>query len=99
MLPERLERKPRAVVSKYSPWHELLRLTFGEEVVCQDCGGRLRLIALVKKEETIQAVLRALRLATGPPQVANPGRPDSSEEGLENGGEGEGADWPEYSDG
>jgi hypothetical protein len=30
-----------------------------EEVVCPDCGGRLHLIALVKKEGTIRALLKA----------------------------------------
>lgn len=53
----------------------LLRRTFGEEVTCPDCGGRLRLIALVKKEETILALLKALHLpteATGPPEMAKP---------------------------
>ena len=49
----------------------LLRRTFGEEVVRPDCGGRLRLIALVKKEETIETLLTAVQLptqATGPPE-------------------------------
>jgi len=64
----------------------LLRRTFGEEVVCPDCGGRLRLIALVKKEETIQTLLSAMQLltqATGPPGMAKSELPDSDVMELE----------------
>lgn len=69
--------------------------------MCPDCGGRLRLIALVKKEETVQALLTAMRLstqATGPPERAKsePVEPEALE--LEWSGEGESADWPEYPD-
>ena len=60
----------------------LLRRTYGEEVACPDCGGRLRLNALVKKEETIQALLKAMHLlnqTTGPSEVEKPKPPDSPE--------------------
>lgn len=85
----------------YIPWYELLRRTFGEEVVCPDCGGKLRLIALVKKEETIQALLKARHLptqATGPPERAQPEPVATEPLELEWSGEGESADWPEYPD-
>ncbi len=93
--------KPKSGGRRYIPWYELLRRTFGEEVVCPDCGGRLRLIALVKKEETIQALLKALHLptqATGPPERAKPEPATTEPLELEWSGEGESADWPEYPD-
>lgn len=60
------EKKPKAA-SKYIPWHELLQRTFGDEIVCPQCGGALRLIALVKAERAIQTILTAMHLPTGPP--------------------------------
>jgi hypothetical protein len=79
----------------------LLRRTFGEAVVCPDCGGRLRLIALVKKEETVQTLLSAMQLptqATGPPERAKPEPAETEALELEWSGGGESADWPEYPD-
>jgi hypothetical protein len=34
------ETKPKPGGHRYIPWHELLRRTFGEEVVCPECGGQ-----------------------------------------------------------
>ncbi|MEO6096273.1 MAG: transposase [Fibrobacteria bacterium] len=81
-----------AVRSRYIPWKELLRRTFGSEVVCPDCGGRLRLVALVKTEASIQMLLAAFHLPTGPPKVAAAEQPPG-EEGLEWRGEVGEADW------
>jgi hypothetical protein len=75
----------------------LLRRIFDEEVQCPDCGGRLRLIALVKMEETSQALLSVLHLLTGPPKVLDRVPPDASQEEFEVVGEGESTDWPEFS--
>jgi hypothetical protein len=36
---------------------------------CPDCGGKLKLIALVKTKESIQEILTAMHLPTGPPKV------------------------------
>lgn len=47
--------------SWYILWHELLRRTFGEEVKCPNRGGRLPLIALVKKEEARRGKARKNR--------------------------------------
>jgi hypothetical protein len=47
---------------RYIPWAELLRRTFAIDVVCQRCGGALRLIALVKTEATIRTILTAMGL-------------------------------------
>ena len=67
--------------------------------MCPHCGGRLRLIALVKTEETIRAVLPAMRLPKGPPGVKL--RPPETHEGETEWREddpGETTDWPEYPD-
>ena len=68
--PEVTPPKPR----QYIPWHELLRRTFGSEIVCPNCGGALRLIALVKTERTIQAMLMGMGIqqvfhSPGPPKA------------------------------
>ena len=61
--------------SRYIPWAELLRRTWGIDVLeCHTCGGRLRLIALVKTEATIKKILAAMGLPTEPPQP-HPARP------------------------
>ena len=35
----------------------LLRRTFGSEIVCPNCGGAIRLMALLKTERTIKTIL------------------------------------------
>ena len=60
-----------ARTSKYISWHELLRRTFGIDVVCSRCHGPLRLIALVKEAATIAKILGAKGLDTTPPQLAS----------------------------
>jgi hypothetical protein len=55
----------------------------------------------VKREETIQALLTAMRLpshATGPPERAKSEPVETETLELEWSGEGESADWPEYPD-
>ena len=47
----------------------LLRRTFGSEIVCPNCGGAIRLMALVKTERTIQTILFGMGFPTGPPKV------------------------------
>jgi hypothetical protein len=59
---------------RYIPWAELLRRTFAIDLVCQRCGGDLRLIALVKTEEVIRKILTAMGLPAAPPLV-HPARP------------------------
>jgi hypothetical protein len=98
-----------SVFASNSKWRRLIipktevMTANGAEARCPDCGGKLKLIALVKTEETIQSILSAMHLPTGPPKVVKPRPPETSathEEGIEwdVGGEGENADWPEYPD-
>ena len=54
--------------SRYIPWAELVRRTFGFEIVCDKCHGQLRLIALVKSYEVAQKVLTAMHLPTEAPE-------------------------------
>jgi hypothetical protein len=56
--------------SKYIPWRELLRRTFGIEVKCSKCASDLRLVALVKTEATIKRILGAMGLPTEAPTPA-----------------------------
>ena len=78
------ENKTKAAARRrYIPWYELLRRTFGSEVLCPVCDGTLRLIALVKKEETIITILTAMHMPTGPPKVQTAQSPVGEEEELE----------------
>ena len=53
------------------------------------------MIGLVKTERTIQTLLAAMHLPTGPPKVVAPGLERSDDEGLEWSGGGETTDWPD----
>jgi hypothetical protein len=66
-----------ASTSKYIPWAELLRKTFGFEIVCQKCHSQLRLIALVKTEAVAQKILKAMHLPTEIPELHPARRPRS----------------------
>ena len=68
--------------SKYIAWSELLRRTFGIDVVRPRCRGHLRLIALVKEQATIAKILGAMGLATAPPPIA-PARPPPRQHELD----------------
>jgi hypothetical protein len=59
---------------KYIRWSELLRRVFGIEVVCGKCRNPVRLIALIKTEETAKKILAAMHLPTEVPQL-HPARP------------------------
>jgi hypothetical protein len=60
--------------SRYIPWAELLRRTFAIESKCGKCGGRLRLIALIKTGEVIEKLLVAMHLPADVPEL-HPARP------------------------
>jgi hypothetical protein len=57
--------------SRYRPWAELLRRTFGIDVeTCPKCGGRMRLLALVTDPKNVARFLRHLGEPTEPPPRA-----------------------------
>ncbi len=60
-----------AGASRYQPWAELLRRTFGIDFeTCHRCGGRMRLLALVTERNNIARFLRHLGEPTEPPPRA-----------------------------
>jgi hypothetical protein len=75
--PAPTEQDKPANKSTYIPWSELLRKTFGFEIVCQKCHSQLRLIALIKTESVAQKILKAMHLPTEIPELlpARPPRP------------------------
>ena len=66
--------------SRYIPWSELLRRTFGIEIVCQKCKAPLRLIALIKTEDVAKKILTAMHLPVDIPQL-RPARPPPQKAG------------------
>ena len=65
--------KPTAK-SRYIPWADLLRRTFGFEIVCTKCKAQLRLIALVKTEVVAKKILTAMHVPADVPDL-HPARP------------------------
>ena len=54
--------------SRYIPWAELLKRTFGIDLTaCPHCGGHVRVIAAIIRKEAIRKILVYLNLPTGPP--------------------------------
>ena len=60
--PELAEQDKPASTSKYIPWADLLRKTFGFELACSKCHSQLRLIALIKIGAVAQKILKAMHL-------------------------------------
>jgi hypothetical protein len=60
--------------SRYIPWAELLRRTFGVDIVCSKCQSQLRLIALIKTEDVAKKILTAMHLPADVPDL-HPARP------------------------
>ena len=60
--------------SKYIPWAQLLQRTFGFEIVCAKCQAPLRLIALIKNQDTARKILVAMHLPASVPEL-HPARP------------------------
>jgi hypothetical protein len=53
---------------RYLPWAELLKRTFRIDVLhCEECGGRMKLVALVKAPTSVHRFLTGVRFPTGPP--------------------------------
>ena len=82
-LPATGQDKPRNT-SRYISWSELLRRTFGFEIVCTKCQAPLRLIALIKTEDLARKILTAMHLPTEIPELHRarppPRRPESGED-------------------
>ena len=74
------EKGKPAGKSRYIPWAQLLRKTFGFEVVCQKCKSPLQLIALIKSEDIAKKILTAMHLPAEVPQL-HPARPPPRETG------------------
>jgi len=66
--------------SRYISWSELLRRTFGIEIVCQKCKAPLRLIALIKTEDVAKKILTTMNLPVDIPQL-RPARPPPQKAG------------------
>ena len=57
--------------SPYRPWAELLKRTFGLDVLaCPRCQGRMRLLAMVTDAKSVTRYLRALGEPTEAPATA-----------------------------
>ena len=67
--PAPTEKDKPAGKSRYIPWAELLRKTFGFELLCSKCKGPLRLVALIKSEEVARRILTAMHLPTEVPEL------------------------------
>jgi hypothetical protein len=78
--------KPSLPLSHYISWSELLKKTFAIDTACPACNSPLRLIALIKTDDIIKKILKAMGLPTEAPKLW-PARPPPSESG------GEGGDW------
>ena len=66
--------------SRYISWSELLRRTFGIEIVCTKCKSQLRLIALIKTQDVATKILTAMHLPSNVPQL-RPARPPPQKPG------------------
>jgi hypothetical protein len=66
---------PKKSPPRYYAWADLMRRTFGYDVMaCLECGGRMKLIAMIDQPDVIKKILDHLNLPTDPPQV-HPARP------------------------
>jgi len=84
--PQQEDESPRALpLSHYISWSDLLRRTFSIDTTCPRCKTPLRLIALIKTDDTIKKILSAMGLPTEAPQPY-PARPPPSDSGSEGGG-------------
>lgn len=69
--------------NRYIPWSELMRRTFGIDVMaCEECGGRMKLLALIEDREVIKKILDHLGLPTEPPKP-RPARPPPEDPQLD----------------
>jgi hypothetical protein len=63
--------KRRRSGRRYYTWAELLRRAFGVDVLtCPRCGGARRLLAAIQDPDSIERVLRAMKLPFAAPELA-----------------------------
>ena len=64
-------RRPRRGRRRRTPWAELLRRTFGYDVLeCPRCKGRMEVLACITNAASVRRILRALGLPEEPPRAA-----------------------------
>lgn len=74
-------RKPRP---RYYAWADLMRRTFGYDVMaCLECGGRMKLLAMIDKPDAIERILTHLGLPTEPPRALPARAPPEAPEQLD----------------
>jgi hypothetical protein len=62
---EVMPRRPRSGRRPHTPWADLLRRTFGIDILaCPGCGGRLRLLATIEDPKTVTKILNHLGIPT-----------------------------------
>jgi hypothetical protein len=67
--------EPHPPKPRYYAWADLMRRTFGYDVkACLECGGRMKLIAMIEEPAVIAKILDHLGLPTELPRV-HPARP------------------------
>ena len=77
--PQQEDKSSRTLpLSHYISWSELLRRKFEIDTICPRCKSPLRLIALIKTEDTIKKILASMGLPTEAPKPY-PARPPPSE--------------------
>jgi ribosomal protein S27E len=69
------DEAPKKSPPRYYAWADLMRRTFGYDVkACLECGGRMKLIAMIDQPDVIKKILDHLNLPTEPPRT-HPARP------------------------
>ena len=92
LTPAPTEKDKPAGKSRYIPWAELLRKTFGFELLCSKCKGPLHLVALIKSEDVAKKILTAMHLPTEVPEL-HPARPPPGTAAVAGGEDGSGESW------
>jgi hypothetical protein len=97
VVPAPVEPTPTALdkpknKSRYISWSELLRRTFGFELLCSKCKGPLRLVALIKSEDVARKILTAMHLPTEVPEL-HPARPPPGTDAVAGRQDGPGESW------
>jgi hypothetical protein len=64
-----MPRRPRSGRRPHTPWADLLRRTFGIDILaCPGCGGRLRFLATIEDPKTVKKILNHLGIPTEIPE-------------------------------